>query len=327
MKITLAHSPDADDAFMFYPLFAGKIDTQGLEFEEGREDIETLNRKAEEGVFDVTAISLHVFPSIQDRYLLLPVGGCFGDKYGPVLVSHKPLKPRQVLRLRVAIPGKRTTAFLILKLWERVVAGEGKSGLSYTEVPFDKIMDLVAEKKMDLGLLIHEGQLTFQEKGLFKVVDLGEWWHKETSLPLPLGAIAVRRQLDWETQKKVAAILRESVRYALEHKEEAVNAALPFARGLDAERAGQFIGMYVNETTIDWGHKGFKAVKTLFDKGFASGIITERVYLDEAVFDFKMPPSVPVPPIQESGVKEPSSEEPSSGAAPSPDSDSEKLPG
>ncbi|MBI2082497.1 MAG: ABC transporter substrate-binding protein [Deltaproteobacteria bacterium] len=287
MKLTLAHSPDADDAFMFYPLFEGKVDLQGLEFEEVREDIETLNRKSEEGAYDISAISLHVYPAIQGNYLLLPTGACFGEKYGPVLVSNRQLKPRQVLRLRCAIPGKRTTAFLVLKFWERAISGEGRSGVSYTEVPFDQVMEKVAAKQMDLGLVIHEGQLTYTEKGLFKVVDLGEWWYSQTELPLPLGAIVVRRGLDWETQKKVSEVIQSSIRYALEHKEEAVAYALPFARGLDQTKAAEFIGKYVNEMTVAMGRRGLKAIRALFERGYRNGALSRRVDMTDAILSFK----------------------------------------
>ncbi|MBI2980704.1 MAG: ABC transporter substrate-binding protein [Deltaproteobacteria bacterium] len=288
-KLTLAHSPDADDAFMFYALFRGKIDLQGLEFEEACEGVETLNRKAEESAYDVSAISLHAYPSIQENYLILPTGACFGEKYGPVLVSNKQLRPRQVLKLRCAIPGKRTTAFLVMKFWERTIAGEGRSGLSYTEVPFDQVMEKVSAKQMDLGLVIHEGQLTYAEKGLFKVVDLGEWWHTQTALPLPLGVVAVRKSLGSEIQKKINEVIQASIRYALEHKEEAIQYALPFARGLDEARAAEFIGKYVNEMTVSMGRRGVKAIRVLFDRAFLNGLILHRVDTAEAIFGHRKP--------------------------------------
>ncbi len=333
MKIRLAHSPDADDAFMFFPLMAGKVDTRGLEFEEVREEIEALNRKAQEGVYDVSAISLHAYPFIQERYLLLPTGACFGENYGPTLVSNKPLKPRQVLRLRCAIPGKKTTAFLLMKLWEREMAGEGRSGLSYTEVPFDQIINLVASKKMDLGLLIHEGQLTYGEKGLTKVVDLGEWWHKETSLSLPLGALVVKRDLDWEVQKNIALAIHDSVRYALEHREEAVEAALPFARGLDSVKTEKFIGMYVGEKTVDIGRAGQKAIRLLFEKGFSAGLIPSRVDMQASLLDFRRPPSStntveppPAPPSGDYEIVEDLPEPPAAKPVPEVVSEDEEIP-
>jgi 1,4-dihydroxy-6-naphthoate synthase len=305
MKIHLAHSPDADDAFMFYPLLQGKIDRGGIEIVDVQEDIETLNQKATEGIYEVTAVSFHAFPYIADKYLLLTTGACFGDRYGPLVVAAKPLKPRQLLKVRMGIPGKRTTAFLVLKLYEHHLAGEGKSGICYSQVPFDQIMDQIVAGKIDAGLIIHEGQLTFAEKGLHKIVDLGEWWHKETGLALPLGGIAIRRDLAPELQREVARLIQESIKYSLEHKEEALQQALPFARGLDPERAAKFIEMYVNEMTVDFGRKGLKAIKTLLEKGFESGILTERVDLDDYLFDLKKgrpaPVTEPLPePVSES---------------------------
>lgn len=297
MKIHLAHSPDADDAFMFYPLLQGKIDRGSLEFEEVREDIETLNQKAMEGAYEVTAVSFHVFPYVADKYLLLTTGACFGDRYGPLVVASKPLKPKQLLKVRMGIPGKMTTAFLALKLYEHHLAGEGKSGICYSQVPFDQIMDQIAAGKIDAGLIIHEGQLNYADKGFHKIVDLGEWWHKETGLALPLGGIVIRRDLAPEIQKEAARLIQESIRYSLEHKEEALQQALPYARGLDPERAAKFIEMYVNEMTVDFGRKGLKAIKTLLDKGFESGVLTERVDLDDCLFDLRKgraaPPAEP----------------------------------
>ena len=287
MKIHIAHSPDADDAFMFYPLLQGKIERGDLEFIEVREDIETLNQKAMKGIYEVTAVSFHVFPYIADKYLLLTTGACFGDRYGPIVVATKPLKPKQLLKVRMGIPGKMTTAFLALKLYEHHLAGEGKSGICYSQVPFDQIMDQITAGKIDAGLIIHEGQLTYADKGFHKIVDLGEWWHKETGLPLPLGGIAIRRDLDPNLQKEAVRLVQESIRYSLEHKEEALQEALPFARGLDPERAAKFVEMYVNEMTVDFGRKGAKAIKTLLDKGFQAGILTEKVDLDDSVFDLK----------------------------------------
>ncbi len=285
--IKIAHSPDADDAFMFYALFQGKIDTGSLQFEEIREDIESLNQKAMEGVYDVSAISFHAYPYIAEKYFLLSTGACFGDRYGPIVISSKVLKPKQLLRVRMAIPGKLTSAFLALKLYEHHLAGEGKSGICYSQVAFDQIIDHVIAGKMDAGLLIHEGQLNFSDKGLHKIVDLGEWWYKETQLPLPLGGIVARRDLSPELIKEVGLKIRESVLYALEHKEEALAYALPFARGLDAEKAKEFVGMYVNDTTIDLDRKGIKAIKTLLEKGYQQGIVKKKVDLDEALFHLK----------------------------------------
>ncbi len=285
--LRLAHSPDADDAFMFYPLLKGKIDRGALEIEEVCEDIETLNRKALEGVYEISAVSLHVYPSIADRYLLLSTGACFGDRYGPVIVASKALKPKQLLRVRMGVPGKHTTAFLVLKLYEAHLAGEGKSGICYSEVAFDQIMDQIIAGKLDAGLLIHEGQLTATDKGLHKIVDLGEWWHKQTSLPLPLGGIVIRRDLAPSLQKEAAVLIQSSIRYALEHKEEALAEALPFARGLDPERAAKFIEMYVNEMTVEFGRKGIRAIKTLFDLAVRQGILDQSIDLEECLLDLR----------------------------------------
>jgi 1,4-dihydroxy-6-naphthoate synthase len=299
---------------MFYPIMEGKIPLDGFSVTDVREDIESLNQKAKEGVYDVTAVSFHVYPYIADKYLLLSTGACFGDQYGPVVVASKALKPKQLLKVRIGIPGKMTSAFLALKLYEQQLAGEGKSGVCYSQVPFDQIMEQVEAGKLDAGLIIHEGQLSFSEKGLHKIVDLGEWWHKETGLPLPLGGIAIRRDLAPEIQKKVGLAIQQSIRYSLEHKEESLAKALPFARGLDPERADKFIGMYVNDYTVDFGRKGLKSIKLLLEKGYQQGIITQSVELDDCIFDVKKGAvkklSSPSP--------EPSPEEPSS-SVPSPD--------
>lgn len=286
-SIRIAHSPDADDAFMFHALLSGKIEHPGLEISEASEDIESLNQKAKDGVYEVTAISFHAFPAIADKYYLLSTGACFGDRYGPIVVAAKALKPKQLLKVHMGIPGKLTTAFLALKLYEHHVAGEAKSGICYTQIPFDQIMDQVKEGKIDAGLVIHEGQLSFEEKGLHRIVDLGEWWHKETDLPLPLGGIAVRRDLAPEVCKQVAELIQKSIQYGLEHKDEVLQAALPYARGLDPERALKFIEMYVNDWTVDFGRKGFKSIKMLLERGFREGILKERVDLDACLFDVK----------------------------------------
>lgn len=308
--IHLAHSPDADDAFMFYPLMQGKIDREGLEFVETREDIETLNQKAMQGVYEVTAVSFHVFPYIADRYFLLSTGACFGDRYGPIVVAPKALKPKQLLKVRMGIPGKMTSAFLVLKLYEHFIAGEGKSGICYSEVPFDQIMDQVRDGKINAGLIIHEGQLSFAEKGLHKVVDLGEWWHKETNLPLPLGGIAIRRDLGPEKTRQIASLIQKSIQFALENKDEALGAALPFARGMDAEKTLKFIEMYVNDFTIDFGRKGYKAIKLLLDRGYSTGILRQKVNLDECLFSLKKGRLQTAEPIPETEAPPPPPVEP-----------------
>lgn len=285
--IHVAHSPDADDAFMFYALLQGKLDCGALEFVDVKEDIESLNQKALQGAYEVTAVSFHAYPYIADKYLLLTTGACFGDQYGPIVVASKLLKPKQLLKVRMGIPGKMTSAFLALKLYEHHVAGEGKSGVCYSQLPFDQIEEQVAAQKIDAGLLIHEGQLSFADRGLHKVVDLGEWWHKETGLPLPLGGIAVRRDLAPDVLREVGNLIQKSIQYALEHKEEALAYALPFARGMDAERAQKFIDMYVNEMTVDFGRTGFKAIKTFLERGEREGILPQPVNLEGCIFDVK----------------------------------------
>lgn len=344
--IQIAHSPDADDAFMFAPLLKGKIDRGGLEISEVCEDIESLNRKAADGTYEVTAVSFHAYPSIAEKYLLLTTGACFGDRYGPIVVALKALKPKQLLKVRIGIPGKRTTAFLVLKLYEHQLTGEGKSGICYSEVPFDQIMDQVVAGKIDAGLVIHEGQLHFADKGLHKIVDLGEWWYKETGLPLPLGGIAIRRDLDPSIQKEVVRRIRESIRYSLEHKEEILPEAIPYARGLDPERTAKFIEMYVGEMTVDFGRKGYRAIKALLERGYRQGILTQKVDLDECLFDLappvtepaqepapppEIPPEIPPPPAAETVPQEMAPEEstekvlPAEPVAEAPSESTEKI--
>lgn len=285
--IKVAHSPDADDAFMFYPLMSGKIGLGGLELADVREDIESLNKKAMDGIYDVTAVSFHVFPYIADKYDLLTTGACFGEGYGPIVVSTKSLKPKQLLKVRIGVPGKMTSAFLALRLYEAHLAGDTRSGICYSEVPFDQIMEQVKEGKLDAGLIIHEGQLNFADQGLHKIIDLGEWWQKETGLPLPLGGIAIRRDLDEATKEKIASLIQDSIVYALEHREECVQKALQYARGLDTERASKFIGMYVNEMTVDFGRKGLKAIKAFLERGYQRGELKKKIDLDDHIFSIK----------------------------------------
>ncbi len=286
-KIHFAHSPDADDAFMHYALLNGKIDRGSIEPVDVREDIETLNRKALEGTYEVTAISLHAYPAIADKYFILTAGACFGESYGPVVVSRKVLKPKQLLKSHLGIPGRRTTAFMTLKLYEHDLAGEGKSGVCYTETAFDKIMDEVDAGRFDAGLVIHEGQLSYADKGLHKVVDLGEWWHKQTKLPLPLGMIAVRRDLDPQLIREIGLLVQKSVQYALDHREEALDYALPFARGLDREKADEFIGKYANALTVDMGRQGLKSIRVLLDRAYREGVLKQSIEIDDCVFDVK----------------------------------------
>lgn len=270
--IRLAHSPDSDDAFMFYAIAAGKIPTGDRTYEHELSDIETLNRRAMRGELDVTALSIHAYSYITDAYALLPHGASMGDGYGPRLVAATPAPEdvrTAILGRRVAIPGELTTANLVLRLlqpeFERLV------------VPFDRIEDAVAAGDADLGLVIHEGQLTYGERGLHLWLDLGEWWYSETSLPLPLGGNAVRRDLGDETIAAVSRDLRSSIVYALEHREEALRYALQYARGLDPAQADRFVGMYVNDYTLDYGAKGRRAVQLLLDRAADRGIIPARV--------------------------------------------------
>jgi 1,4-dihydroxy-6-naphthoate synthase len=266
MRVAIAHSPDPDDAFMFYALATGKIQSE-FEFVDVMADIETLNRKAMQGEYEVTAISIHAYPYLAERYALLNCGASMGDNYGPIVVAREKLDSLE--GKRIAIPGKLTSAYLALKLYER--------NFSPVEVPFDRIPEAVAKGEVDAGLLIHEGQLTYPELGLVKVVDLGEWWHSETSLPLPLGGNAIRRDLGDEVIRKVASYLKQSIRYALEHEEEALEYALQFGRGLDREKNRKFVRMYVNEYTLDYGEKGRQAIKLFLKRGYEEGILPKYV--------------------------------------------------
>jgi 1,4-dihydroxy-6-naphthoate synthase len=272
VKISLAHSPDSDDAFMFYGLAKGHVETGGLQVEHVLQDIESLNRAAEQGRHEVTAISFHAYPYVADRYALMPCGGSIGDGYGPLLVAREPLDPSEAARRRVAVPGERTSAFLALKLFA--------PGASTYVVPFDRILDEVREGRADLGLVIHEGQLTFGGQGLHKVLDLGAWWKDETGLPLPLGGNAVRRDLGADLMARLTRLVRETVRYSLAHRPEALQYALGFARGMDPKVADRFVGMWVNDMTLDCGPRGREAVQLLLDRGHDAGVIEHRVQVD-----------------------------------------------
>ena len=270
MKIKLAHSPDADDAFMFYPLAEGRIDAGELEFEHILADIQTLNQKALAGEYEISAVSLHAYPYIAEKYALLSCGGSVGCKYGPVVVSKKRI--RTLREKSVAVPGLLTTAYLALKLFEKDFTAK--------VIPFDEIMDEVVNESVDAGVVIHEGQLFYEDRALYKFIDLGEWWYEKTKHPLPLGGIAVRRNLGRELIEKIAHCVRESIEYSLEHREEALGYALKFARGLEKNKADKFIGMYVNKYTIDYGKDGRNAVKLLLSKGYEEGIITKKIKVD-----------------------------------------------
>jgi 1,4-dihydroxy-6-naphthoate synthase len=264
-EITVAHSPDSDDAFMFYGLATHKVRVPGLRFTHTLCDIETLNRKAQEGVYDVTAISFHAYPYIQDHYALLPSGGSVGEGYGPMIVAPRAFSAADVKKKRIAVPGKLTTAYLALKLFA--------PGIEVDVVPFDQIIPQVLEGKYEAGLIIHEGQLSYSKSGLYRIVDLGKWWQKVTGLPLPLGGNAIRRALGPELMQNVSTALHNSIQYALDHREEALAYAMQFARDLDSQLADKFVGMYVNERTLDYGPDGREAVRRLLDMGHKAGII------------------------------------------------------
>jgi 1,4-dihydroxy-6-naphthoate synthase len=270
--IRLGHSPDPDDAFMFWGLASGRVDPRGFEFEHVLADIQTLNEWALEGRLEVTALSLHAFPYVQDRYALLPHGASMGSGYGPIVVAREPMSRDELGKVRITVPGKMTTAFLVLRLY--------LGDFEYREAPFDKILDQVREGRSDAGLLIHEGQLTYSRLGLEKVVDLGEWWLLETGLPLPLGVNAARRDLGGEALRELSEVLEESIRAGLENRREALAYAGQFGRGLDADLTDRFVGMYVNELTCDYGDEGRAAVAELLRRGEAIGAFPEPVRVD-----------------------------------------------
>jgi len=273
-QITVAHSPDSDDAFMFYALATNKIKTGDLKFNHVLSDIETLNKKALDCEYEVTAISFHAYAYLAEKYALLNSGASMGDRYGPLVVSESPMKPQELKGKVVAVPGEMTTAFLILKIFE--------PDFIPLVVPFDKIFETVLRGKADAGLIIHEGQLTFASLGLRKVIDLGEWWHKETQLPLPLGGNVIRKDLGPELIAKISRILRESIEYAIQHREEALNYAMQFARDMEQELADKFVGMYVNDRTLNYGTAERKAVQLLLNLGHERNIIRQRVDVEFA---------------------------------------------
>jgi 1,4-dihydroxy-6-naphthoate synthase len=272
--IRLGHSPDPDDAFMFYALAEGLIPTDGFRFEHVLEGIERLNQWAMEGRLEVTAISVHAYAHLADRYRLLPHGASMGDRYGPIVVTREPMDPAEVPRRRVAVPGLLTSAFLELQL----AVGRIEDPLI---VPFDTVLDVVARGEADAGLVIHEGQLTYESQGLRRILDLGEWWDDLTGgLPLPLGANAVRRDLGEETMARLSRLLRESIRYSLEHRRPALAHAARYGRGLDEDLTDRFVGMYVNERTLDYGDEGRAAVAELLRRGHEAGLVPGPVPID-----------------------------------------------
>jgi len=272
MLIRLGHSPDPDDAFMFWALAEERIDLRGFEFEHVLRDIQTLNEWALEGRLEVTAISLHAYPFVQDRYALLPHGASMGSGYGPIVVSREAMTKDDLREVEIAVPGKMTTAFLVLRMY--------LGDFAYRVVPFDEILEAVKSGESDAGLLIHEGQLTYRAEGLRKVVDLGEWWLLETGLPLPLGANVARRDIGEERLRDLSEVLAESISAGLANRGEAMQYALQFGRGLDVELGDRFVGMYVNELTQDYGEEGREAVRELLRRGEAIGAFESPVQVD-----------------------------------------------
>jgi 1,4-dihydroxy-6-naphthoate synthase len=268
--ITVGHSPDPDDAFMFYALAHDKLDTDNLRFRHELQDIETLNRRALRGELEVTAVSIHAYARLRDTYALLPSGCSMGDRYGPMVVAREKLPIEKLKSVKIAVPGTLTTAFLTLRL---LLGHE----FNYEVLPFDQIIDAVASGKFDAGLIIHEGQLTYQNRGLHLVVDLGAWWQEKTGLPLPLGGNVVRRDLGGDTIRQISRLLKESIRYALAHRSDALDYALQYARDMDKALADRFVGMYVNDWTLDYGPRGREAVRQLLDEAYKAGAIDKPV--------------------------------------------------
>jgi len=268
-KIHVAHSPDSDDAFMFYALARNKIDSGDLIFEHVLSDIETLNKKAEQKVYEVSAISIHNYPYVAKDYILLPTGSSMGDRYGPMIVAGENISEKDLENLVVAVPGEKTTALLAMRLYNPKIR--------YEIVPFDQIIPSILEGKYSAGLIIHEGQLTYAESGLSKIIDMGEWWYEQTGLPLPLGGNVIRRDLGLPLMQKVSRLLRKSIQYSLDNRDKAVEYALQYAGDMSKEQADKFVGMYVNHWTLDYGDRGREAVKTLLEKGEQQGIINVPV--------------------------------------------------
>ena len=273
LEISVAHSPDSDDAFMFYGLATNKIRVPGYKFTHTLCDIETLNRRArEEAFYDVSAISFHAYPYVQENYTLMGCGGSVGEGYGPMIVSLRNLSHDDLRRVKIAVPGTLTTAFLALKIFNPEVQTE--------VVPFDQIIPQVLAGKYDAGLIIHEGQLTYSASGLYKVIDLGVWWREATGLVLPLGGNAIRRSLGAEKHKIISRALRDSIQHALDHREQALEYAMQFARDLDTTLASRFVSMYVNERTLDYGPDGREAIRKLLQMGYERGVISVAPRVD-----------------------------------------------
>ena len=270
--ISVAHSPDSDDAFMFYGLATNKLETEGLKFEHTLKDIQTLNEDAEKGVYDVTAISFHAYAYVSDKYALLPHGASIGDKYGPIVVTKEPREASEIGEMKIAVPGELTSAFLALRLFNK--------DFKYEVIPFDEIIDAVQSGRVDAGLLIHEGQLFYKQLGLDKVLDLGEWWHERTGLPLPMGGNAIKRELGEDLMKQVSKHLHRSIVYSMENREDALQYAMQFARDMAPELADRFVAMWVNDLTLDYGDRGREGVRRLLTEGYEAGIIPHKVNID-----------------------------------------------
>lgn len=270
--ISVAHSPDSDDAFMFYGLATNKLETEGLKFEHTLKDIQSLNEDAKNGVFDVTAISFHAFAYVSDKYALLPHGASIGDKYGPIVVSREPREASEIGEMTIAVPGELTSAYLALRIYNK--------DFKHIVVPFDEIMDAVKNGKADAGLLIHEGQLFYNQQGLHKVLDLGEWWFDKTTLPLPMGGNVIRRDLGKDLMEQVSKHLHRSIQYSMDNREDALAYAMQFARDMEPALADRFVAMWVNDLTLDYGDRGREAVKLLLAEGHKAGIIPHEVQVE-----------------------------------------------
>lgn len=271
--IRVGHSPDPDDAFMFYALAHEKLETGPYEFRHQLEDIETLNRRALQGELEVSAVSIHAYAKLTDKYALLPSGSSMGDRYGPLLVARDSMARETLPQKVIAVPGTLTTAFLALSLY---VPGK----FQYKVMPFDQILDAVARGDADAGLIIHEGQLTYQNQGLVPLADMGEWWFQETGLPLPLGGNVVRKDLGKDAMREISRLLKESIRYGLDHREAALDYAMGYARDMQRDLADRFVGMYVNDWTLDYGPTGRKAIRELLDRGVRAGLIEGNVEVE-----------------------------------------------
>lgn len=276
--IRVGHSPDPDDAFMFHALANDKIATGNLKFVHELQDIETLNRRALKGELEVTAVSIHAYSFLLDKYALLPTGCSMGDKYGPMVVARRPMAVTDLPGVKIAVPGTLTTAFLTLKLLFESIGASDK--LTFDVIPFDEILPAVASGKYDAGLIIHEGQLTFQNQGLHLVRDLGVWWQERTGLPLPLGGNVVRKDLGAATMREVSRLIKQSIQYALDHRREALDYALKYARDMDVALADKFVGMYVNDWTLDYGDRGRAAIRKLLSEAHRAGVIPNPVELE-----------------------------------------------